>query len=91
MMLLGRVMDKKTARLSFTVNLADINEDFCNRLSKLARKHKGDVPLQAIVADPSKGLSLTLDTQELRVASHDILAELERLPGVVSVTPIHKQ
>ena len=91
MMLLGRVMDKKTARLSFTVNLADINEDFCNRLAKLAHKHKGDVPLQAIVADPSKGLSLTLDTQELRVASHDILAELERLPGVVSVTPIHKQ
>ena len=52
MSLLGKVMDKFTAKLAFTMNLKDVNEEFCKQLVKMARKNRGDVPLQAIVVDP---------------------------------------
>ena len=90
MSLLGKVMDKFTSKLSFVVPLEAVDENFCNNLSKLARKHKGDVPLQAIVVDAPRNLTLTLNTADLRVVTHDMIADLEQLPGVSSVQPILK-
>ncbi len=90
MLLLNKVMDKYTARLSFTVPLDKVDADFCNRISALASKHRGDVPLQAIVVDASRNLTLTLNNPSLRVAVHDIVGELEKLPGVQSVQPVAK-
>jgi DNA polymerase-3 subunit alpha len=90
MMLLGKVMDKYTSKLAFTVPLEKVDAVFCKSLEKLARKHKGSVPLQALVVDPSRHLSLTLNSPDLRVAVHDIVGELEKLPGVESVQPIAK-
>ena len=90
MLLLGKVMDKFTSKLSFTVPLEEVTEDFCTSLSKLARKYKGDVPLQALVVDTVHNLTLTLNTPELRVQVHDIIPELESLKGVKGVQPILK-
>ena len=90
MMLLGKVMDKYTGKLSFTVPLEVVNEKFCKEIEKLAHKHKGNVPLQAIVVDAPHNLTLTLNTPDLRVAAHDVIADLEQLPGVASVQPILK-
>ena len=90
MSLLGKVMDKYTARLSFTLPLEAVDEDFCKRLTQLARKHRGDVPLQAIVVDESRNLTLTLNTPDLKVGVHDILPALETLKGVSGVKPIMK-
>ena len=90
MVLLSKVMDKYTSKLSFTVPLERVDEAFCKSLGKLARKHRGSVPLQAVVVDASRNLSLTLNTGELRVAVHDIIPELEVLPGVAAVKPIAK-
>ena len=90
MSLLGKVMDKFTSKLSFVVPLEAVDENFCKNLSKLARKHKGDVPLQAIVVDAPRNLTLTLNTADLRVVTHDMIADLEQLPGVSSVQPILK-
>ena len=91
MSLLGKVLDKFTAKLSFTVGLEAVDGDFCKQLTKLARKHRGDVPLQAVVVDVPRNLTLTLNTAELKVAAHDILPELEALRGVNSVQPILKR
>ena len=90
MMLLSKVMDKYTQKLSFTVPLERVDEQFCKGMEKLAKKHKGGVPLQAIVVDAPRNLSLTLNTPELRVSAHDVIAELEQLPGVTGVQPILK-
>ena len=70
--------------------LEAVDEDFCKRLTKLAHKHRGTVPLQAIVVDAQRNLTLTLNTPDLKVAVHDILPELEVLKGVGSVQPVLK-
>ena len=90
MMLLSKVMDKYTSKLSFTVPLEMVDEKFCKGLEKLAHKYKGNVPLQAIVVDVPRNLTLTLNTPDLRVAAHDIIADLEQYPCVSSVQPILK-
>ena len=90
MSLLGKVLDKYTSKLAFTVPLEAIDENFCKATEKLARKHRGTVPLQAIVVDIQRNLTLTLNTPELKVSVHDILPELEHLPGVKNVQPILK-
>ncbi len=90
MSLLGKVMDKYTSKLAFTVDLKDVDEGFCKGLTKLARKHRGDVPLQAVVVDGERGLTLTLNTAELKVAVHEMLPELESMKGVTTVKPVLK-
>ncbi len=90
MSLLGKVLDKYTSKLSFTVPLEAVDESFCKRLMQLAHKHRGTVPLQAIVVDTSRNLTLTLHTPDLKVAVHDILPTLETMKGVINVQPILK-
>ena len=90
MSLLGMVMDKFTSKLAFTMNLKDVDDTFCKQLSKVARKNHGDVPLQAIVVEPESKLSLTLNTQDLRVSAHDMIPLLRQMPAVRSVKPILK-
>ena len=90
MSLLDKVMDKYTSKLSFAVPLESIDEEFCKKLTKMARKHRGTVPLQAIVVDTKRNLSLTLNSPDLRVAVHDTIPMLEQLPGVFQVNPIPK-
>jgi DNA polymerase-3 subunit alpha len=90
MMLLSKVMDKYTSKLSFLVPLECVDEDFCKSLKKLAHEYKGDVPLQAQVIDARQGLTLTLNTPDLRVSAHDIIPELEALKGISQVQPILK-
>ena len=90
MSLLGKVLDKYSARLTFTVPLEAVDEKFCQSLEKLATKHRGTVPLQAVVVDVAKNLTLTLNTPALKVAVHDILPELESLHGITGVQPMMK-
>ena len=90
MALLGKVMDKFTSKLAFTIELGDVDEGFCKQLSKVVHKHHGDIPLQAIVVDSEDKLSLTLNTQELRVAVHDIIPALREMKQIRDVKPILK-
>ena len=90
MMPLGGVMDKYTAQLGFNIRLADVNEAFCLELQRLARQHKGNVPLRAVVLDPERNLQLTMSSQDLRVSAREIMPELLKLPGVFDMKPIPK-
>ena len=90
MSLLGKVLDKYSARLVFTVPLEAVDEAFCKSLEKVAKKHRGTVPLQAVVVDVARNLTLTLNTPDLKVAVHDILPELEKVKGVSGVQPVMK-
>ena len=87
MMYLASVMDRYTSKLTFKVNLSDIDADFCTAIERLAKKHKGKVPLQAIVVDVAHNLSLTMGTQTLLVKPREILPALEQLKGVYDIKP----
>ncbi len=87
---LSGVMDRYTGHLTFKVNLSDIDETFCKDIEKMAKKHKGKVPLQAIVVDATHNLALTMGGDGLRVAPHEFIPELENLKGVFDIRPIKK-
>ena len=84
---LSNVMNKYTSKLTFKVSLEDVNEEFCMRLEKMCKKHKGTVPLSAVVVDPMQNISLTMGAHNLNVSPREILPELEALPGVYDITP----
>ena len=90
MMYLANVMDRYISKLTFKVNLSDIDADFCNAIEKLAKKHKGKVALQATVIDPVHNLSLTMGSPSLRVTARDVLADLEKIKGVYDIKPQQK-
>lgn len=90
MMNLSSIMDRYTSKLSFKVNLSDIDEVFCKTLEKAVKKHKGKVPLQAIVVDATHNLTLTLVGENLRVSPRGIISELESLRGVSDIHPTVK-
>ena len=87
MMNLSSVMERYTTRLNIKVNLSDIDEAFCKSVEKLAKKHKGKVPLQASVIDATHNLSLTLGAENMRVNAREIIPELETLRGVIEIKP----
>ena len=87
MMNLGSVMDRYTSRLNFKVALSDIDETFCKTIEKLAKKHKGKIPLQATVLDITHNLSLTLGDDNLKVSARDIIPELEKVKGIYEIKP----
>ena len=87
MMNLGSVMERYTSRLNFKVNLSDVNESFCKSIEKMAKKHKGKVPLQATVLDVTHNISLTLGGDNLRVDPRTLIPEMEKLPGIYEIKP----
>ncbi|MBP3763890.1 MAG: DNA polymerase III subunit alpha [Bacteroidales bacterium] len=90
MMPLGNVMDRYTGHLMFKLMLADVNEAFCEALQRLAKRHKGTIPLQALVVDPDRDLQLTMESQDLCVSAREFIPELFQLAGVYDITPIPK-
>ncbi|MBQ8704211.1 MAG: DNA polymerase III subunit alpha [Bacteroidales bacterium] len=87
MMNLGSVMERYTSRLNFKVNLSDIDESFCKSIEKVAKKHKGKIPLQATVLDVTHNLTLTLGGESLRVNARAIIPELEHIHGIYEIKP----
>ncbi len=87
MMNLSSVMERYTSRINFKVNLIDIDQQFCETLMKLAKKHKGKVPLQATVLDVTHNLTLNLGGDNLRVLPREMISELEKLKGVTDIKP----
>ena len=90
MMNLAGVLDKYTSRLCFKIDINNIDEAFCKAIEKIGKKHKGTVPLQAQVIDPSQKLSLTMGATDLRVKVRDAIPELEQLRGVYDIKPMIK-
>ena len=87
MMNLGSVLDRYISKLNFKVTLTDIDEGFCKSIEKLAKKHKGKIPLQATVLDVTHNITLTLGGETLRVDPRGIIPELERLRGIYEIKP----
>ena len=90
MMNLAGVLDKYSSRLCFKIDINDIDEAFCKAIEKIGKKHKGSVPLQAQVIDPSQKLSLTMGATDLRVKVRDAIPDLEQIHGVYDIKPILK-
>ena len=87
MLYLGGVLDKFASHLCFKVNLEDIDETFCKNIEKIAKKHKGTVPLRATVVDIRDGLTLTMNTRDMRVKVREVIPLLEQVKGVYDIKP----
>ncbi len=87
MMNLSSVMDRFTSKLGFKVNLSDIDAQFCETLEKLAKKHKGKVPLQATVCDTTHNMTLNLIAENLRISPREFIPELEKVKGIIEIHP----
>ncbi|MBR4505672.1 MAG: DNA polymerase III subunit alpha [Bacteroidales bacterium] len=87
MLYLGGVLDKFSTNLTFKIRLDDVDEAFCKTIEKLAKKHKGKVPLRAIIVDPHQNLSLTMTSRDLHVNVHDAIPLLEQVKGVYDIKP----
>ena len=85
---LSGVMNRYTSELMLTLNLPDVDSDLCTGIERIVKSHKGDVKLTAKVYDPTTELTLTMNNASLRVSPRDVVADLERLPGVMKVTPL---
>ena len=81
MMYLANAMERYAAKLTFKVNLSDIDTDFCKTIEKTAKKHKGQTPMQLTVVDVDRRLTLTLATHNLSVNAHDYLPLIEQIKG----------
>ena len=90
MMNLGGVLDRYAQRLTFKIDLREVTEEFCKEIESLASKYSGKIPLQALVVDSERSLVLTFNAPKLKVAVHDILPELEKVPGVFDIKPSFK-
>lgn len=84
-------------KLTFKTHIDSIDDAFIKDLHHIARKHRGNVPLELVVvypmdpADPTKTISLTMRSAELRVTVHDMINALEQLPAVFDIQPILRQ
>ncbi len=90
MLYLANVLERYTAKLTFKVALSDVDEAFSRSIEKLVKKHKGKVPLQAVVVDPTHNIALTMNAQNLMVNPREIIPELEKIKGVFDIKPIKK-
>ena len=88
MLYLGSVLDKYASSLSFKVKLEDIDEAFCKAIEKMSKKHKGSIPLRAIVIDQQQGLTLTMNARDLRVKVRDVIPLLEQEKAVYDIQPV---
>ena len=90
MLYLANVLERYTAKLTFKVALSDVDEAFSHSIEKLVKKHKGKVPLQAVVVDPTHNIALTMNAQNLMVNPREFIPELEKIKGVFDIKPIKK-
>ena len=90
MMNLGDVLDKYTSKLTFTVRLDDIDENFCTTLAKMSKQHKGKVPMQVLVFDPRNNLTLTFNSPAMTVSVRDAIPLLHELKGVYDIKPLRR-
>ncbi len=88
MSMLIDVLAANTEKIDFTVDLQHITHNFCVTLDKLVKKHKGKVPLEAVVVDKGHQLSLTMKSTILKVNVRDFLPLLAEMEGVRDVRPI---
>ncbi len=87
MMNLSSVVDRYTSKLSFKVNLSDIDDEMCKTLEKVAKKHKGKVPLVATVLDATHNIFLNMSSDTMNVSARDIIPELEKIKGIYEIHP----
>ena len=91
MMYLGSVLDKYTSQITFKVNIDDVDEELCTQLQQIAKKHKGKIPLQAIVLYPEKNINLNMISQDMRVSVREALPLLEQIKVLKDIKPQMRQ
>ena len=76
-MLLGNVTDTFVKGLSISITTSMLTTDFRERLVKLIKKNKGNVPLSLFLYDPEKKWNIEFLSHKFRVAvTADLINEL---------------
>ena len=84
--MLSNVLDKMARSIKFHVRLKDIDEAFCENISRIAKANSGDVEVAAMVDDPEHNMSLYMASRDMRVSPHAFLGLLEKMPQVYDIT-----
>ncbi len=86
---LGGVLAEFCKALRIYVRLDDVNDNFVNQFTALAKKYKGNAVVEMrVVAD--KDMSLLMRSSKMRVDMRAIMPELDKLPEIIKLEPIMK-
>ena len=91
MMSLGNVLQRYASKLNLVVDLDAVDDHFCQEVARLAKRHKGSVPLQATVVDMADDLMLNMAGVNMMVEPRGFASEIEKLQGVMDIKPVKKQ
>ncbi|MBO4306715.1 MAG: DNA polymerase III subunit alpha [Bacteroidales bacterium] len=86
MMLLSDVVSTYTKTINFHVNIADVNEEFCSSITKIAKQNSGKTKLSVTVDDPEHKMSLYMSSPEMHVDAKNVLDLLDKIPSVYQIS-----
>ena len=79
-MLLGNVTDTMLKGFSIRISTPMLSPEFRERLVKLIKRHKGNIPLTMFLHDPEKGWNIEFLSRKFRVGvTEDFINELQRM------------
>jgi DNA polymerase-3 subunit alpha len=79
-MLLGNVTDSFVKGFSLSITTTMLNQEFRERLVKLIKNNKGNVPLTMFLYDPENNWNIELLSRKFRVAvTAQLIEELQRV------------
>ena len=85
MMLLSDVLNNYAKSISFHIQLNTLNDEFCERLQKLAKQNKGKVQLAVHVDDVDNNISLFMKSPQLLIEPRNFVKLLEKMPEVSEI------
>lgn len=84
-MLLSDVLNNYAKSISFHIQLNTLNDEFCERLQKLAKQNKGKVQLAVHVDDVDNNISLFMKSPQLLIEPRNFVKLLEKMPEVSEI------
>ncbi|MBP5536406.1 MAG: DNA polymerase III subunit alpha [Bacteroidales bacterium] len=86
MMLLNNVMTTLARSLTLEMSLANVTDDFCDRIENKIKKNKGKSDLRIRVNDIKNGLTLTMQSTTGHVDIRNFLNDMSTLPEIERYT-----
>ena len=91
MMLLSGVLDKYTSCIAFSLDLKDVTREMSDQLAKIAKQHKGNIPVQITVIDSASMMNIRMNSRELKVDPKGFINAISELPQVRDIHPKTKE
>jgi len=80
--LLSEVIQKCVNDITVKISLADISDDFIDKISKSMKKKSGNCKVKFAVYDTLENISIELPSRKIKVDSTDFLKTIAGFPEV---------